>query len=134
MNRFNKRTAVLDGSGFPDTLKVEEIASRIVNCFGSVNVLSIQFTPGRAIRVTFESEPFAAVVRELSVTVDDVACPVQGGGVSLDWKTFLFSLIRLKQILSYLRNTFLNMGRCMTSALGCGLILTMLWLVPGSAV
>ena len=71
MNRFNKRTAVLDGSGFPDTLKVEEIASRIVNCFGSVNVLSIQFTPGRAIRVTFESEPFAAVVRELSVTVDD---------------------------------------------------------------
>ena len=57
MNRFNKRTAVLDGLGFPDTLKVEEIASRIVNCFGSVNVLSIQFTPGRAIRVTFESEP-----------------------------------------------------------------------------
>lgn len=52
MNRVNKRTVVLDGSVFPDTLKVDDIASRIVNCFGSVNVLSIQFTPGRAIRVT----------------------------------------------------------------------------------
>lgn len=65
MNWVNKRTVVLDRSVFPDTLKVDDIASRIVNCFGSVNVLSIQFTPGRAIRVTFESEPFAANVVRL---------------------------------------------------------------------
>ena len=126
MNRVYKRIVVLDGSVFPDILKVDDIASRIVDFFASVNVLSIQFMPGRAIRDNFESEPFAAdVVRELCVTVDNVVCPVRGGEVGLDRKAFLFSLIHLRQIVPHLRKNFLNMGRCMTSALGCGLILTM---------
>ena len=81
MNRLFKRTVVLDGSGFAETVKVEDIASKIVEFFGSENVLSVQFMPGRAIRVTFENESFAAtVVRESSVSIDNVVCHVRGGG------------------------------------------------------
>ena len=81
MNRYFKRTVVLDGSGFAETVKVEDIASKIVEFSGSENVLSVQFMPGRAIRVTFENESFAAtVVRESSVSIDNVACHVRGGG------------------------------------------------------
>ena len=81
MNRLFKRPVVLDGSGFAETVKVEDIASKIVEFFGSENVLSVQFMPGRAIRVTFENEPFAAtVVRESSVSIDNVVCHVRGGG------------------------------------------------------
>ena len=39
LNRVYKRTVVLDGSGFPENVKVEDIASKIVDCFGSDNVL-----------------------------------------------------------------------------------------------
>jgi len=54
---------------------------RSLSFFGSENVLSVQFMPGRAIRVTFENEPFAAtVVRESSVSIDNVVCHVRGGG------------------------------------------------------
>ena len=56
MNRLFKRTVVLDGSGFAETVKVKDIASKVVEFFGSENVLSVQFMPGRAIRVTFENE------------------------------------------------------------------------------
>ena len=62
MNRLFKRTVVLDGSGFAETVKVEDIASKIVEFFGSENVLSVQFVPGGAIRVTFENESFAATI------------------------------------------------------------------------
>ena len=81
MNRLFKRTVVLDGSGFAETVKVEDVASKIVEFFGSDNVLSVQFMPGRAIRVTFENESFAAtIVRESSVTIDNVVFYVRGGG------------------------------------------------------
>ena len=74
-------SVVLDGSGFAATVKVEDIASKIVEFFGSDNVLSVQFMPGRAIRVTFDNKSFAAtIVRESSVTVDNVVCYVRGGG------------------------------------------------------
>ena len=80
MNRLFKRTVVLDGSDFAETVKVEDIASKIVDFFGSENVLSVQFVPGRAIRVTFENEPFAGtVVRESCVSIDNVVCHVRGG-------------------------------------------------------
>ena len=62
MNRLFKRTVVLDGSGFAETVKVEDIASKIVEFFGSENVLSVQFVPGGAIRVTFENESLAATI------------------------------------------------------------------------
>ena len=81
MNRLFKRTVVLDGSGFAETVKVEDIVSKIVEFFGSENVLSVQFMPGLAIRVTFENESFAAtIVRESSVSIDNVVCHVRGGG------------------------------------------------------
>ena len=81
MSRWFKRTVVLDGSGFAETVKVEDIALKIVEFFGNDNVLSVQFMPGRAIRVTFENESFAAtIVRESSVTIDNVVCYVRGGG------------------------------------------------------
>ena len=80
MSRWFKRTVVLDGSGFADNVKVDAIARKIVEFFGNENVLSVQFMPGRAIRVTFENEPFAAnVVRESSVSIDNVVCLVRGG-------------------------------------------------------
>ena len=81
MSRWFKRTVVLDGSGFAENVKVDEIATKIVGFFGNNNVLSVQFMPGRAIRVTFENESFAAnVVREPSVSIDNVVCHVRGGG------------------------------------------------------
>ena len=81
MSRWFKRTVVLDGSGFAENVKVDEIATKIVEFFGNDNVLSVQFMPGRAIRVTFENESFAAnVVREPSVSIDNVVCHVRGGG------------------------------------------------------
>ena len=81
MNRVYKRTVVLDGSGFPANVKVHDIASKIVDCCGLVNVLSVQFMPGKAIWVTFESEPFTAnVVTKSSVSLDNVVCAVWGGG------------------------------------------------------
>ena len=81
MNRLFRRTVVLDGSGFAETVKVEDIASKIVEFFGSENVLSVQFMPGRTIQVTFENESFASnVVRESSVSIDNVVCHVRGGG------------------------------------------------------
>ena len=81
MSRWFKRTVVLDGSGFAETVTVGDIASKIVEFFGSDNVLSVQFMPGHAIQVTFENESFAAtIVRELSVTIDNVVCYVRGGG------------------------------------------------------
>ena len=82
MNRWFKHTVVLDGSGFAEIVKVEDIALKIVEFFGSENVLSVQFMPHRAIRVTFENESFAAaIVRESSVSIDNVVCHVRGGGV-----------------------------------------------------
>ena len=46
------------------------LLQRLLNFFGNDIVLSVQFMPGRAIRVTFENEPFAAnVVRESSVSI-----------------------------------------------------------------
>ena len=81
MNRLFRRTVVLDGSGFDESAKVEDIASKVVEFFGCVNVLSVQFMPGRTIRVTFENESFASnVVRESSVSIDNVVCHVRGGG------------------------------------------------------
>ena len=81
MNRLFKCTVVLDGSGFAETVKVEDTASKIVQFFGSENVLSVQFMPGRAIRVTFENESFAATVaRESSVSIDNVVYHLRGGG------------------------------------------------------
>ena len=81
MNRLFKRTVVLDGAGFAEAVKVEDIASKIVGFFGSENVLSGQFMPSRAIRVAFENEPFAAkVVRESSVSIDNVVCHIRGRG------------------------------------------------------
>ena len=81
MSRWFKRTVVLDGSGFAENVKIDEIATKIVGFFGNNNVLSVQFMPGRAIRVTFENESFAAnVVREPSVSIDNVVCHVRGGG------------------------------------------------------
>ena len=81
MNRLFRRTVVLDGSGFDESVKVEDIASKVVGFFGCVNVLSVQFMPGRTIRVTFENESFASnVVRESSVSIDNVVCHVRGGG------------------------------------------------------
>ena len=83
MDRLSKRTVVLDGSGFAETVKVEDIASKIVECFGSENVLSVQILvmPGRPIGVTFENEPFVAtVVRESSVSIDNGVCPLWGDG------------------------------------------------------
>ena len=69
-----------------NNVKVDEIATKIVEFFGNDNVLSVQFMPGRAIRVTFENESFAAnVVREPSVSIDNVVCHV--GGVGLDRRT-----------------------------------------------
>lgn len=69
---------VLDGSGFSENAQVEDIASKNVEFFGTNNVLSLQFMPGLAIRVTFENEPFAAtVVRESSISIDNVVCSVQ---------------------------------------------------------
>ena len=80
MNRLFRRTVVLDGSGFDESVKVEDIASKVVGFFGCVNVLSVQFMPGRTIRVTFENESFASnVVRESSVSIDNVVCHVRGG-------------------------------------------------------
>ena len=87
MSRWFKRTVVLDGFGFSDNVKVDEIGTKIVEFFGSDNVLSVQFMPGCAIRVTFENEPFAAnVVRESSVSIDNVVCHIRG--VGLDRRTF----------------------------------------------
>ena len=80
MSRWFKRTVVLDRSGFSGNVKVDDIARKIVEFFGNENVLSVRFMPGRAIRVTFENEPFAAnVVRESSVSIDNVVCHVRGG-------------------------------------------------------
>lgn len=77
MVRLYKRTVVLDGSVFPDTVKSDNIASKIVTCFGSAKCLSAQFTSGRVIRVTFENEPFAEnVIRETSLTTE--VCSVKG--------------------------------------------------------
>lgn len=56
MVRSYKRTVVLYRSVFPDNVKSDDLASKIVTCFGSANVLSSQFSPGRVIRVTFENE------------------------------------------------------------------------------
>lgn len=61
--RSYKRTVILYRSVFPDNVKSDDLASKIVTCFGSANVLSSQFSPGRVIRVTFENEPFAENVR-----------------------------------------------------------------------
>ena len=59
------------------------LLQRLLNFFGNDIVLSVQFMPGRAIRVTFENEPFAAnVVRESSVSIG------LSRGVGLDRRMF----------------------------------------------
>ena len=131
MNRWFKRTVVLDGSGFAETVKVEDIASKIVEFFGSDNVLSVQFMPGRAIRVTFENESFAAtIVRESSVTIDNVVCYV-GGGVGLDRRMFWFFAIPSRRTLLRCGRNFLSKGRYTIFASELGLTWIMLWMVPG---
>ena len=133
MNRLYKRTVVLDGSGFPDNVKVDDIPSKIVDCFGSVNVLSVQFMLGRAIRVTFENEPFLAnVIRESSVTVDNVVCSLRGSGPRAE--NVLIFRYPFEADSAPLKGEISKMGRYMRSVLGHGPILIMSWMVPGSSV
>lgn len=133
MNRLYKRTVVLDGSGFPDNVKVDDIPSKIVDCFGSVNVLSVQFMLGRAIRVTFENEPFPAnVIRESSVTVDNVVCSLRGSGPRAE--NVLIFRYPFEADSAPLKGEISKMGRYMRSVLGHGPILIMSWMVPGSSV
>ena len=78
--RTNERTVVLDESGFSDTVKVDFIASKLVDHFSSGSVLSLQSMPGRAIRIIFNDEPLAAgLIRESSVFIDNVVCTVKAG-------------------------------------------------------
>lgn len=93
MVRSYKRTVVLYRSVFPDNVKSDDFASKIVTCFGSANVLSSQFSPGRVIRVTFENEPFAEnVKRETSLTTD--VCSFMGEGPRTEY--VLISLYSFK--------------------------------------
>ena len=45
MSRWFKRTVVLDGSGFADNVKVDEIATKIVEFFGNENVCPFSLCP-----------------------------------------------------------------------------------------
>lgn len=93
MVRSYKRTVVLYRSVFPDNVKSDDLASKIVTCFGSANVLSSQFSPGRVIRVTFENEPFAEnVMRETSLTTE--VCSFMGEGPRTEY--VLISLYSFK--------------------------------------
>ena len=81
MSRSFVRTVVLDVSAFAAEIKVDEIASKICAYFEEGDVVSVQFMPARAVRVTFSSEALKRVVlNSPSLTVDGIDCPVRGGG------------------------------------------------------
>ena len=81
MSRLFRRTFVLDVSGFPDDCNVNYIAEKICGSFNVGDVVSIQFMPGKSVRVSFKDESIkTTVLSSDSFVVDGVACHVRGGG------------------------------------------------------
>ena len=81
MSRLFRRTVVLDVSGFPDDCNVNYIAEKICGSFNVGDVVSIQFMPGKSVRVSFKDESIkTTVLSSDSFVVDGVASHVRGGG------------------------------------------------------
>ena len=81
MSRLFRRTVVLDVSGFSEERDINYIAEKICSTFSVGDVVSIQFMPGKSVRVSFKDESIkTTVLSNDSLSVDGVPCPVRGGG------------------------------------------------------
>ena len=75
------RTVVLDGSLFSSSLPRFDIVKRLTDCFAPQPVLSVQFMPGKRLRVTFSEAVFKEQLEQLeTITVGDVPVKIVGGG------------------------------------------------------